>query len=125
MLGICAGKILAPDSGDLTFRLLDGPRHDTFEKYVQMFSEASAPVAIVWPMRVAGGIATTTHQSRFLAMAVKLPGARRFAVKDPQRPMEWLIIGSPRVSQILRCLNEFGPNENAMEIPAGGWRVVP
>lgn len=99
------GRLLAPDSGGLNFRLNTDRAGETFATYVELFDGMTAPVALVWPMRHTGGIATSHAQSRYLAIYVRLATGDRWATLDYDKPrIEWQPATSPRVAELKRCL---------------------
>lgn len=109
MLALCQGRLLAPDSGGLAFRLMynDAQAGGIFSAYLGMFAEMAAPLAFVWPMRITGQLATATTQTRYLAVCIKLMTGYKYAVLDAGKPLEWLDLNHPRLAPIVRLMDAF------------------
>lgn len=97
------GKLIAPQSGGLLFRL-GGNLGDNFASYLELFHGMTEPVAIVFPHRIVGGIATDTHVSRYMAVVARLTTGYRYGVMFDGKPFEWLLPNNPIVDGIKRTL---------------------
>lgn len=114
MYHMLEGRLIAHQGGSLTFRTIDnrpGQGEEQFGAYVDLWDGMTPPVAIVWPQRTSGSVATGTFQARHLAVAVKLATGFRYGVVEAGRPLEWLPETHPRVFPIKRCIMQHRKEE--------------
>lgn len=114
MMNVLEGRLIAHQGGSLTFRTVDnrpGQGEAQFGAYVDLWAGMTAPVAIVWPQRSHGSVATNPHHARHLAVVVKLSTGFQYGVVDAGRSLEWLKESHSRVFQIKRCLRHHSPEE--------------
>lgn len=100
------GKLVAPQSGGLLFRV-GGHHGDHFASYLELFEGMTEPVAIVFPHRIVGGLATDTHVARYMVVCAKLQTGMRYGAMFDGKPFEWLVPNHPLVDGIKRTLREY------------------
>lgn len=101
------GRAMAPYSKPMAFRFPSSDRAtDTFQSYVYLYDQVPAPAAILWPMRIGGGLATNPAQRRYMAIELRLATEVRHGYCDPDtdRPVTWLMATDPRAIEIRKCI---------------------